>query len=367
LSTPVWPGPPGGLKALITRFFDRRLVVMVLCGLAVLALLSPFTFLDFVALYLTGGNLNAARNVKLAFLEPLQTWTLAYHGLTPFVYELTTLLLFGMGGLSLAICLIGTLLALRRFGTGDKLLLAFVVPFFLVIGLSRVRTIRYILPLIPFLTIAGAVCLDALAQWARARRVSWLYAATATVAAGASLFYAVAFARLYGETDSRWQASEWLYQHAPRGAAIVVEDEFTYVPPLGVPDDQIDPWNRAVVDPTYPMEHRHDVRVLFSPYYTAYETADPTLKAAHIHDTLAGADYIVVSERHYQPYARLPDIRPVEYQYYQDLFDGKLGFRLAAVFDPSPNLFGLALNDDRAELYSKVFDHPKIWIFEQIR
>ena len=73
-----------------------------------------------------------------------------------------------------------------------------------------------------------------------------------------------------------------------------------------------------------------------------------------------------MSERHYQPYSRLPAYRPVEYQYYQDLFDGRSGYTLAVVFDPSPSLFGITLNDDGAELYSKVFDHPKIWIFERM-
>jgi hypothetical protein len=172
---------------------------------------------------------------------------------------------------------------------------------------------------------------------------------------------------MYGQTDSRLLASNWLYHHAPAGSTIVVEDEFTYTVPLGVSDDQVDYWNRYVVEPSYAPEQIHQVKVLFSPYYTKYENDSQASKIAHIYETIANAEYIVVSERHYQPYSRLPDYRPVEYQYYQNLFSGNLGYRLVATFDPSPNLFGITLNDDRAELYSKVFDHPKIWIFEQAK
>jgi hypothetical protein len=361
--SPVWRGQLD--KSLMIRFFDRRLIYMGLTALAVFALTSPYNLLDFKELYLSGANLNAARNVKLAFFEPFQTWTLAYYGLIPYIYELTTLLPFSMGLAVQVVALIGLLFILRRLEKTDMLLLAWVVPFFLFIGLNRVKTVRYILPLIPFLTVCGAVWLESLTRSARLRQHSWLPAAAIWLVIGASLFYAVAFTRLYGQRDSRLQASDWLYRHAPTGSTVVVEDEFTYTAPLGLPNDQTDYWNRYVVEPAYAPAQIHDVQVLFSPYYTSYEGAANPVKASHIRDTIAAADYIVVSERHYQPYSRLPEYRPVEYQYYRDLFSGKLGYRLAATFDPSPTLFGLTLNDDRAELYSKVFDHPKIWIFER--
>lgn len=360
---PVWLGQLD--KNFIGRFFDRKLIYMGLATVAVFALTSPYNILDFKALYFSGANLNAARNVKLAFFEPFQTWTLDYYGLIPYVYEVTTLLYFGLGiALELA-ALIGVIFMASRRQKSDWLLLAWVVPFFLLIGLNRVRTIRYILPLIPFLVACGAVWLASLSHSPFLQRYRWLPVAFNTLVIGTSLFYALAFTRMYGQPDSRLQASSWLYQNAPAGSTIVIEDEFTYTAPLGLPDDELDEWNRFVVEPVYAPKQAHQVKVLFSSYYTGYEGGDEASKTAHIRTTIADADYIVVSERHYQPYSRLPDYRPVEYQYYQNLFSGRLGYRLATTFDPSPNLFGLTLNDDRAELYSKVFDHPKIWIFER--
>lgn len=362
---PVWQGQLD--KALVRRFFNRPLIYMGLITLTTFAVISPYNLLDFKELYLSGGNLNAARNIKLAFIEPFQTWTLAYYNLTPYVYEITTLLFYGMGPGNEVIALLGMLLMIRHPKKPDLLLLAWVIPFFVIIGLNQVKTVRYILPLMPFLTLCGAVWLDRLFMSVRLRR-TWVPAAVTLLVIGTGFFYAIAFTRLYGQEDSRLQASDWLYRNAPAGSIVVVEDEFTYTAPLGLPDDDIDPWNRSVLDPAVDAaEAIHSVRVIFSPYYTGYETLDNETKAAHIQETISGADYIVVSERHYHPYSRLPDYRPEEYRYYKDLFDGQLGYRLAVVFDPSPNLFGITLADDEAELYSKVFDHPKIWIFERIQ
>jgi hypothetical protein len=91
---PVWQGQWN--KGLLIRFFDRKLIYMGLMAVVVFALTSPYNILDFEALYLSGANLNAARNVKLAFFDPFQTWILDYYGRIDYVYEISTLLYFGM-------------------------------------------------------------------------------------------------------------------------------------------------------------------------------------------------------------------------------------------------------------------------------
>jgi len=52
-------------------------------------------------------------------------------------------------------------------------------------------------------------------------------------------------------------------------------------------------------------------------------------------------------------------------QYYQDLFDGKLGFELDRTFKVYPSVFGREINDDGAELTFRLFDHPRIFIFKR--
>ncbi len=50
-------------------------------------------------------------------------------------------------------------------------------------------------------------------------------------------------------------------------------------------------------------------------------------------------------------------------QYYRDLLDGRLGFKLVKTFKVYPSLFGRAIRDDAAELTFRSFDHPRVFIF----
>ena len=46
-----------------------------------------------------------------------------------------------------------------------------------------------------------------------------------------------------------------------------------------------------------------------------------------------------------------------------ELFSGRLGFDLIKTFKVYPSLFGLTINDDAAELSSRMNDHPRVYIF----
>ena len=50
-------------------------------------------------------------------------------------------------------------------------------------------------------------------------------------------------------------------------------------------------------------------------------------------------------------------------RYYQLLFAGKLGFKLAAHFEEHPHVLGFELNESGADESFSVYDHPPVWIF----
>jgi YYY domain-containing protein len=52
-------------------------------------------------------------------------------------------------------------------------------------------------------------------------------------------------------------------------------------------------------------------------------------------------------------------------EYYQLLFDGKLGFELAARFTSFPTLFGIPFDDTGAEEAFSVYDHPEVRIYRK--
>jgi len=52
-------------------------------------------------------------------------------------------------------------------------------------------------------------------------------------------------------------------------------------------------------------------------------------------------------------------------EYYDDLFAGRLGFRLLRSFKVYPRLGGVDINDDGAELTFRLFDHPRVFVFRR--
>src|SRR5262249_55726337 len=77
-------------------------------------------------------------------------------------------------------------------------------------------------------------------------------------------------------------------------------------------------------------------------------------------------DYIVMDDTFLQFYDHLPaSEHGAVKQYYDDLFAGRLGFELMRSFKVYPSLFGIAINDDAAELTFRLFDHPRVFIFRR--
>ena len=54
-------------------------------------------------------------------------------------------------------------------------------------------------------------------------------------------------------------------------------------------------------------------------------------------------------------------------QHYRDLFAGKLGFAQVKTFKVYPRLFGVTIKDDAAEFTFRLFDHPRVFIFQRYR
>jgi hypothetical protein len=130
------------------------------------------------------------------------------------------LLLLAAGGLGL--------LAWRR-RPADIVLLAFPLPYFLVIGTWSSRFERYALPLLPFLALFAAVALVALvrslapATWRETRR-GWLVVAVAAALLLAPEVYRVArFHVLLGRPDTRQVAADWIERELPPGVRIAME------------------------------------------------------------------------------------------------------------------------------------------------
>ena len=154
---------------------------------------------------------------------------------------------------------------------------AFIVPYFLVVGLSIGFVARYMTPLLPPLLLLEAGMLYALARRLAGRQAGIVFALAVAVVAAEPLYNAVAHNRIAARTDTRVLASRWLQQHPPDGARVAVYGTQFY--PWGAPKIprrltpvEVDPAVQALAEKGvgYLVTHDHD---LF------YSTVDPETMA----------------------------------------------------------------------------------------
>ena len=113
---------------------------------------------------------------------------------------------------------------------------------------------------------------------------------------------------------------------------------------------------------------------------------DNEAKRDRLVDMLSRADYVFIPTNHqYAQITRLPERYPLTTHYYRELlgcpdgldtiecyrradpgvFEGRLGFELAAVFDNPPRLGPLVIDDQAAEEAFTFYDHPTVLIFRK--
>ena len=321
-------------------------------------------------------------------------FTRQYEGTLPYLYYIEMqfkwgmgplLAVLGFGGFGWAIWQFVKRLKVGRLKIGGGLrsslithhssliILSWTIPFFLVTGSFYVKFMRYMQPLVPFLMVYGAAMV---LSW---RRVWWRRMVWGVVLVGTAV-YAVAFVGIY-QSEHPWiPASQWIYDHVPRGSTILSEQ-----------------WDDALpISMAYHGEKR-----LRSEYATQELTwltgtgdRDSEEKLAANLALLAEADYVtLVTNRVYGVAPRLPEAYPLSGQVHQLLFDGALGYELVWVngryphlanFFYRPDTFGWpgltppegaaryldetmpGLNGGRVDESFVVYDQPLVLIFENV-
>jgi hypothetical protein len=278
---------------------------------------------------------------------PAYQWLLS----EPFVDPLRNLLVWGLG-LPLGIAaiagtiwlLVDTAKGVRRKTDGTPsavlvplMLLAFVVVTFAYFGSRFAHSIRYLVPIVPFLCCCAAFAVVALYRRSRGATL----AVAAALLAG-TLLYGVSFQQIYRRPHTRVVASEWIFANVPEGSSIVNEH-----------------WDDALPVRAPPERYRLRELAVFDP--------DDESKLRKLYDGLAGADYYVLSSpRASATIGRLPERFPLMWRFYRLLEDERLGFRRAAEFTSYPSLFGVELVDEDAEEAFWVYDHPPVAIYERV-
>ena len=172
-----------------------------------------------------------------------------------FIY-LWTLLKWGMGlplALLVSFGVLCALVSLKREGGGfpvsEVLLLAFVIPYLLFIGIHKVKFARHLLILYPALTVLAAAAfirfpsiVETLLQWVRPRETvkslhsteglnalwKWFGIVLGGVVGLYSLVYTVSFASILFSQPTKIAASDWIAAHIPQEESVAVAPEVLF-------------------------------------------------------------------------------------------------------------------------------------------
>jgi len=331
--------------AILYRWFveGRRLSTLIRGAGAVLsvvvgfALGQPYAILDYHAF--RADILEQSRMVRHAGLVP---YTNQYIGVPKYIYDLQQMILWGMGPLLGLAAVIGTgvcgVRAFRQRRVPELVLLAWVLPFFLITGSFDVKFPRYLLPIYPLLILWAAALLVSVASRSG---VGTLAAALVLVSTFAWL---IAFMRIYSLPHTVVSASNWFYSHVPSGTKVASQhwDEgFPFPMPGGLNPDRY--------------------RIVDLPYYEP----DTPEKMRQISAELASSEYAAFqTKRIYGAVTQAPKKFPLTSRYFYHLFAGDLGYSLTQSFASRPKIFGIEFPDELADESFTVYDHPKVLIFQ---
>lgn len=345
------------------RFWGFLLLPFLIVGLIFL-LLNPFIFLNpqkFLEMYriLQGYVTGTDR----------PNWTFQFTNTTR-LYWFTNLLYFGMGPLLEAACVAGMIWALVKRKVPDLLLLSFLLPYLYFIGGGYMKFIRYAIPLLPFLCLLGARFLWDLYEMsthkvARMAVVTLIVAVTLT-----SFLYALAYMNIYSRRDVRIKASQWIHKNIPKDSWILI-DSSPATPLLGSTFYKVELdnyYSQGWQDLYYKRKDYFKIKVLNLRTVDLIAQKKPLSEEwweNYLKERLEGVEYIIMSDQYYDLYSHRPEEYPTLNQFYKDLFSGQLGFELLKTFKTYPALLGFNINDDRAELTFRWFDHPKVMIFKR--
>ncbi|NNJ09920.1 hypothetical protein EKD04_006230 [Chloroflexales bacterium ZM16-3] len=171
-----------------------------------------------------------------------------------------------------------------------------------------------------------------------------------------TLGWAYAFSRIYAQPHSRVIAARWLADHAAPGSRVMAE---IWDDPLPLQTTTAS-WGGTFFGIESAPYAEDDQRKYTGSYNSDGKYDDGLL------DQLDQADYITLtSNRVYASTSRLRMRYPALMNYYSSLFDGSLGFDLAAEVTSYPNILGVQIPDQGAEEAFSVYDHPRVLIFQK--
>lgn len=318
-------------------FMHLTLFILVLTGF--FFIFMPYAFIESGRFLMDIGA-----QIKMNSNPYVFPYTLQYVGTIPYLYYLKNIFFWGLGPFISFFFMTGLFHSKKYFRNHAYLFLLVVLCFyFLVIGRSAVKFMRYMLPIYPILAVFAGYGISKVKEISRP---------IAMVFMGLAIAWSLCFVNIYSSTHTRIAASEWMSENIPLGSTIAVEHWDDRLPLSG--------------SENYVFEE-----------LTLYDQPDDGWKWSVINEKLKKSDYMIIaSNRLYTPLQRLTDCQkykscyPETGAYYKKLFSGRLGFEKVAEFSVYPGVkigrFSIGIDDQSADESFTVYDHPRIIIFKKL-
>lgn len=291
---------------------------------------------------------NFLPSVRITKGELIRIWVLYDFATTPYLFYLTHLFRYAMGMPLEIAALCGVALAIWKRQRDGWVLLAWLIPYFLIVGGFHAKPVRYTTPMQPLMAVLAAwACLE-VAGWLRKRvNRAWVYGLPVALVILPTATYGIATSRVY-RSSSRFEAAGWIKRNIPEGAGVLTERG-------GYPTSWMAPADR--------YKRKLDEAAWFL-------SADGNLPyEAHvefIENRLTGIDWIVVIEENRTlPFKYVQRRFPIAHTYYRRLSEQALGFERVAEFKVAPEILGFTYSEADAEPTVTGFDHPRVVVYRR--
>lgn len=258
-------------------------------------------------------------------------FVIIYEGTIPYLYQLFNILPFTFGFISLPLAFLGAYKIFKKKKITYNLFFLFAFPllYFLWSGAWFAKFSRYYLLLFPFLVLYTAFSLEKIKN-------KLLFLILLLIGINGALFI-----KIYLTTNTRVEASNWIYQHVPNNSVISGEH-----------------WDDQLPFPSYTQTKQFKLMSL-----QVYDAETPS-KIDQLALTLSESDYVILSSRRvYASILKNSNLYPKTANMYKKLFSGELGFTLENNFSNYPFIF----SDDAADETFQSYDHPPVIILKNNR